>query len=72
MKYIVSLILLIGLVACDKSVSETVIEPYAPAKMEEAAGTWKTFVLTSPTEVMVPALNSDSVMDIGTFFHLTD
>jgi hypothetical protein len=60
MKYIVSLILLIGLVACDKSVSETVIEPYAPAKMEEAAGTWKTFVLTSPTEVMVPALNSDA------------
>jgi hypothetical protein len=58
MKYIVSLILLIGLVACDKSFSETVIEPYAPAKMEEAAGNWKTFVLTSPTEVLVPALNS--------------
>lgn len=59
MKYIVSLIFLIGLIACDKSVSETVIEPYAPAKMEEAAGNWKTFVLTSPTEVVVPALNSD-------------
>ena len=60
MKYIVSLILLMGLVACDKSVSETVIEPYAPAKMDEAAGNWKTFVLTSPTEVLVPALNSDA------------
>jgi hypothetical protein len=60
MKYIVSLILLIGLIACDKSVSETVIEPYAPAKMEEAAGNWKTFVLTSPTEVVVPVLNSDA------------
>jgi hypothetical protein len=60
MKYIVSLILLMGLVACDKSVSETVIEPYAPAKIDEAAGNWKTFVLTSPTEVLVPALNSDA------------
>jgi hypothetical protein len=52
--------LLIGLVSCDKSVSETVIEPYAPAKVDETAGSWKTFVLTSSTEVVVPALNSDA------------
>ena len=44
MKYIVSLILLMGLVACDKSVSETVIEPYAPAKMDEAAGNWLSLI----------------------------
>ena len=52
--------LLIGLVSCDKSVSETEIEPYAPAKVDETAGSWKTFVLTSSTEVVVPALNSDA------------
>jgi hypothetical protein len=52
--------LLIGLVSCDMSVSETVIEPYAPAKVDETAGSWKTFVLTSSTEVVVPALNSDA------------
>ena len=51
---------MIGLVSCDKSVSETVIEPYAPAKVDETAGSWKTFVLTSSTEVVVPALNSDA------------
>jgi ribosomal protein L9 len=39
---------------------ESVIEPYAPAKVDEAAGNWKTFVLTSSTEVAVPALNSDA------------
>jgi hypothetical protein len=59
-KYIVCVMLLIGLVSCDMSVSETVIEPYAPAKVDETAGSWKTFVLTSSTEVVVPALNSDA------------
>jgi hypothetical protein len=60
MKYIVTLCLLIGLWSCDKSVSETVIEPYTPTKVDETAGSWKMFVLTSPTEVLVPALNSDA------------
>jgi hypothetical protein len=60
MKYILSLFVLITLWSCDKSVLESVIEPYAPAKVDETAGNWKTFVLTSPTEVAVPALNSDA------------
>ena len=60
MKYIFSLLIIISLWSCDKSVSETVIEPYAPAKVDETAGSWKTFVLTSSTEVLVPALNSDA------------
>ncbi len=60
MKYIVSLFILITLWSCDKSVLENNIEPYAPAKVDEAAGNWKTFILTSPTEVAVPQLNSDA------------
>ncbi|MEN9960742.1 MAG: hypothetical protein RL045_994, partial [Bacteroidota bacterium] len=60
MKYILSLFVLITLWSCDKSVLESVIEPYAPAKVDEMAGNWKTFILTSPTEVVVPALNSDA------------
>ncbi len=60
MKYIVSLFVLITLWSCDKSVLETVVEPYAPSKLDETAGNWKTFVLASPTEVAVPALNSDA------------
>ena len=60
MKYIVSLFVLITLWSCDKSVVENVLEPYTPAKVDEAAGNWKTFILTSPTEISVPALNSDA------------
>ncbi len=60
MKYIFSLLIIISLWSCDKSVSETVIEPYAPAKVDETAGSWKTFILTNSTEVIVPALNSDA------------
>jgi hypothetical protein len=60
MKYILSLFVLITVWSCDKSVLESVTEPYAPAKVDETAGNWKTFILTSPTEVAVPALNSDA------------
>lgn len=60
MKYIFSFLILISLVSCDKSVSESMIEPYAPAKVDEMAGSWKTFILTNSTEVVVPALNSDA------------
>jgi hypothetical protein len=60
MKYILCLFFLITMWSCDKSVLESVVEPYAPTKVDEAAGNWKTFVLSSPSEVAVPALNSDA------------
>lgn len=47
--------------ACDKTVSEPVVEAYIPTSLDEKAGSWKTYVLTSPTEVAVPepkAVNS--------------
>lgn len=60
MRYYISLFIFFSLCSCDKSVSESLIEPYAPVKIDESAGSWKTFVLTSSTEVVVPALNSDA------------
>lgn len=39
--------------ACDKTVSEPVVEAYIPTTLDEKAGTWKTYVLANPTEVAV-------------------
>ncbi|GAB3807401.1 hypothetical protein GCM10028819_44200 [Spirosoma humi] len=48
---------LIGLsaavISCDKSISEPLRVGYTPASVDEKAGTWKTYVLTAPTDVTV-------------------
>ncbi|HEV7349370.1 phosphatase PAP2 family protein [Telluribacter sp.] len=41
--------------SCDKTIQEPAIPAYAPTSTDANAGTWKTYVLTSPTEVAVPA-----------------
>lgn len=49
--------LLMGLsgafVSCDKSISEPQRVGYTPASLDEKAGTWKTYVLTAPTDVTI-------------------
>ncbi len=43
------------LVSCDKTVTELVRPAYAPADIDAGAGTWKTYVLASPTAVTIAA-----------------
>ena len=45
----------VAFVSCDKSISEPQLAGYAPANLDEKAGTWKTYVLTSPNDVTVAA-----------------
>ena len=54
---IVSLIagLSIGLISCDKSITEPQRVGYTPASVDDKAGTWKTYVLTAPTDVTLTA-----------------
>jgi PAP2 superfamily len=41
--------------SCDKTVTEPLKEAYTPVSLDDKAGTWKTYILTSPTEVTVAA-----------------
>lgn len=58
LKYIIiSLPLGVGgfLLSCDKTVTEPLKEAYIPTKLDENAGTWKPYILTSSSEVAVAA-----------------
>jgi membrane-associated phospholipid phosphatase len=63
MKYIGSLLLACLFFACSKDVNEVGLLPYSPAKLDETGGNWKTFVLSSGSEVSVdiPRLTTDAV-----------
>lgn len=53
--------LAIGVVSCTTGIDEPQKAAYAPANVDEKAGTWKTYILASPTEVAVAepkAINS--------------
>ncbi|RYF55167.1 MAG: PA-phosphatase, partial [Cytophagaceae bacterium] len=43
------------LVSCDKTIDEAQPLAYTPASVDEHAGTWKTYVLTSPADVTLAA-----------------
>mgnify|MGYP002777683208 CR=1 FL=1 len=43
------------LTSCDKTIEEPLRAGYSPANVDEKAGAWKTYVLTSPTAVTVAA-----------------
>lgn len=49
-----------ALLSCDKSIEEPQRVGYAPASVDEKAGAWKTYVLTSPTDVTLAAPASTS------------
>jgi hypothetical protein len=44
---------LVGLIGCDKSIVEPTLEAYTPTKLDEKAGTWKPYILTSANQVVV-------------------
>ncbi|ARK12201.1 phosphatase PAP2 family protein [Fibrella sp. ES10-3-2-2] len=48
-------VLSLALVACDKSIEEPQRVGYVPASVDEKAGTWKTYLLTSPADVAIAA-----------------
>ena len=50
---ILYILFIISLFSCSKEIDEIEILPYAPISLDETAGNWKTFVLTSPDEVMI-------------------
>ena len=50
-----------GVISCNSSINEPQASVYAPANVDEKAGTWKTYILTSPTDITVAqpsAINS--------------
>lgn len=57
------LVLAIAIVSCDKTIEEPQRVGYAPASVDEQAGTWKTYLLTSPTEATIAAPASTSSAD---------
>jgi membrane-associated phospholipid phosphatase len=56
-KYILlsSISLLFTFLACNKEIEDSTLEAYTPAKAENEAGVWKTYILTKPDEVAVTA-----------------
>ncbi|MGL4632003.1 MAG: phosphatase PAP2 family protein, partial [Leadbetterella sp.] len=40
--------------SCDDTVSENVFEAYVPSNVDATAGTWKTYILTSASQIAVP------------------
>jgi hypothetical protein len=50
------------LVSCEKSVDEPTYAPYTPSNFSLDAGSWKTYILSSPTEVsiMAPKATTDN------------
>ncbi|WP_080058608.1 phosphatase PAP2 family protein [Spirosoma aerolatum] len=50
----------VSIISCDKSISEPQRVGYTPANADEKAGSWKTYVLTAPTDVTVAAPKATS------------
>lgn len=59
---LVSLItgLSMALASCDKTITEPLRLAYTPVSVDEQAGTWKTYVLTSPADVTLTAPSATS------------
>ncbi|TBH76233.1 phosphatase PAP2 family protein [Aquirufa nivalisilvae] len=59
--YFITLVCFSFLQSCEKTASEALLSPYVPTNIDENAGNWKTFVLSSPTEVSIaaPAASND-------------
>lgn len=51
------------LTSCDKTIDEPQRVGYAPANVDEKAGTWKTYILTAPTDVTVATPTSVTSTD---------
>jgi len=49
------LVALLGVAGCDKSIDEIPRVAYVPANLDQAAGTWKTYILSGSAEIAVAA-----------------
>lgn len=52
-KISVFIVLCLAFSSCDKSITEPIIDAYIPVKLDENAGTWKTYILPSSNDVVV-------------------
>lgn len=52
---VIGLTLSVALTSCDKSIEEPQRVGYTPASTDEKAGTWKTYILTSPADITLTA-----------------
>ena len=59
-KLLIASVLSTVFVACDKTIDEPQRVGYTPASVDEKAGTWKTYVITSPTDVTLATPSSTS------------
>ncbi len=55
--------LLAGLTSCDKTIEESLRTAYTPTNADATAGTWKTYLLTSPTEMTIATPTSTTSAD---------
>ena len=51
------------LTSCDKTIEEPQRVGYSPASVDDRAGTWKTYILTAPTDVTLASPSSTSAAD---------
>lgn len=65
----ITLAILVGVFACDKTIEEPQRVGYTPASVDEKAGAWKTYLLASAEEISVPAptavTSSDYVAELS-------
>jgi len=62
MNYLYSLVAFFTLLSCSKEVDDAFYKAYVPAKVDINGGSWKTFIVASPTDVAisVPKLVTDA------------
>ncbi len=52
--FLITLLLFASLISCDKSVEEPTPNAISPQVTDESAGSWKTYILATATDVVVP------------------
>lgn len=59
--FVISFVALaVTVISCDKTIEEPQRVGYTPVSVDDKAGTWKTYVLTSPTDVTIATPSSTS------------
>ncbi len=57
------LVIFFLVLSCNKNIVEPTLEAYIPTKLDEKAGTWKTYVLANSNEVAVAAPTTSNSVD---------
>ena len=68
-------VLAVGIAACNKDIEEPQRVGYSPVNVDDKAGTWKTYILASSSEIAVPApsavTSTEYVAELATLKGLT-